>query len=162
MEGKDLGLPGPARAGKPGQLRDPDAVCPAAEVPQGGSGVDQVVGGVDGSQQLLALPGGRHLTTRVTGGKPSPEPHSSPAGELLGRSQQQLADPVQRVTLAAPMAQGGLLGPAADLISNRVGQLDGVEVIHHHDRVAQRGDQRAGIATPGVQRDRADVGQPFS
>ena len=59
--------------------------------------------------------------------------------------------------LAAPMPEGGLLGPPADLVDHRVGQPDGVEVVHHHGGVAKRGDQRAGIAAPGVQRDRADA-----
>jgi hypothetical protein len=158
MEGEDVGLPGPDGAGKPGQLRHPDAVCPAVEALQRGSGVGQVVGGVDGSEQFLALPGGRHLATRVTGGKPSAQPRSSPAGELLGGRQQQLADPVQRVMLAAPVAQGGLLHAMADLVDHRVGQLDGVEVVHDHGGVAERGCQRAGVAAPGVQRDRADLG----
>jgi hypothetical protein len=33
-------------------------------------------------------------------------------------------------------------------------------VIHHHGGVAERGDQGAGIAAPGVQGDRAALGQP--
>jgi hypothetical protein len=45
--------------------------------------------------------------------------------------QQQFADAVQRIGRAASMPEGGLLGPSADLIDHRVGQLDGVEVIHH-------------------------------
>jgi urea transporter len=45
MPGEDLALPGSYGAGKPGQLRDPDAVCPAVEALQGGAGVVQVVGG---------------------------------------------------------------------------------------------------------------------
>jgi hypothetical protein len=64
--------------------------------------------------------------------------------------QQQLADAVQRITLATPMAQGGLLGPAADLINHRVGQLDGVEVVYDYPGMTQRGDQGAGIAAPWV------------
>jgi hypothetical protein len=58
------------------------------------------------------------------------------------------------------MPQGGQLGPAADLVDHRVGQLDGVEVIHDHGGVAEPCDQRAGVAPPGVDRDRADPGQP--
>jgi hypothetical protein len=65
--------------------------------------------------------------TRITGGQPSPQPHSSPAGEPLLSGQQQLADAVQRIALVAPMPQGSLLGPPADLINHGVGQLDGME-----------------------------------
>jgi hypothetical protein len=42
--------------------------------------------------------------------------------------------------LAAAVAQGGLLGPPADLVDRRVGQLDGVEVIHDQPGVTQRCD----------------------
>jgi hypothetical protein len=58
------------------------------------------------------------------------KPQQSPLGELLGSGQQQLADAVQRIALAAPVTQGHLLGPAADLINHQVGQPDGVEVVH--------------------------------
>jgi hypothetical protein len=47
------------------------------------------------------------------------------------------------------MAEGGLLDPAADLIDHRVGQLDGVEVVHDHPGVAERCDQRVGVPAPG-------------
>ena len=53
VEGEDLGLPRSDGAGKPRQLRHPDAVCPAVEALQGGLGVGQVTGGVDRAQQLL-------------------------------------------------------------------------------------------------------------
>jgi len=72
MEGEDLALPGSYGAGKPRQLRHPDAVCPAVEAAQGNAGRRHADRGVDGPQQLLALPGGRHLTGRITEGKPSP------------------------------------------------------------------------------------------
>jgi hypothetical protein len=35
-------------------------------------------------------------------------------GELLLRGEQQFADAVEWIALAAPMPQGGLLGPVAD------------------------------------------------
>jgi hypothetical protein len=60
------------------------------------------------------------------------------------------------------MPQGGLLGPPPDLVDGRVGQLDGVEVVHHHPGVTKRGDQGAGVPAPGVQRDRDDLGQPVT
>jgi hypothetical protein len=60
------------------------------------------------------------------------------------------------------MPEGGLLGPAADLVDHGIGQPDGMKVVHHHPGVAQRGDQGAGIPAPGVQRDRSHPGQPTS
>jgi hypothetical protein len=35
------------------------------------------------------------------------------------------------------MPEGGLLHAAADLVDHRVGQPDGVEVVHDHGRVAK-------------------------
>jgi hypothetical protein len=162
MPGQDLGLPAPDRAGQAGQLSNLDAFRPAVEAPQRGPGVSQVTGGIDRTQQLLALPRDRHLAGRIPDGQPSPQPYSSLASELLGGGQQQLADAVQRIWLAAPVAEGGLLGPPADLIDHRVGQLDGVEVVHDHGRMPKRCHQGAGVATPGVEGDRADLGQPGS
>jgi hypothetical protein len=89
-----------------------------------------------------------------------PQPHPSPLSDLLGRGQQQLADAVQRVTLAAPMTEGELLHATADLVDHRVGQPDGMKVVHDHPGVAKRCHQRAGVPAPGVQRDRTDAGQP--
>ena len=159
VEGENLGLPGSYGASQAGQLGDPDAIAPAVEALQRDPGLGQVAGGIDRAQQFLALPGGYHLATRVTGGQPRPQPRPSSAGELLGGGQQQLAVAVQRIWLAASMPQGGLLGPPADLVDHRVGQLDGVEVVHHHPGVAKRCHQRAGVAAPGVQ---ATVPMPAS
>jgi hypothetical protein len=110
VEGEELGLPGPHGAGQPGQLRHPDAVRPVVEAVQGGAGCWRADRCIDRPEQLLALPGRGHLTTRISSRQPSPQPHSSSAGELLGRGQQQLANAIQRVAFAAPMPEGGLLG----------------------------------------------------
>jgi hypothetical protein len=160
MPGQDLALPGAHGAGQPGQLSDPNVVCPAVEAVQGGAGRRHANRGVDGPQQLLALPGRSHLAAGITSRQASPQPRSTTASELFGGGQQQLADPVQRIMLAAAVAQSGLLGPSADLVDHRVGQLDGVEVIHDHPGVTQRCDQGAGIAAPGIQGHRTDLRQP--
>jgi hypothetical protein len=76
--------------------------------------------------------------------------------------QQQLADAVQRIALAAPVAQGRLLHAAADLVDHGVGQPDGVEVVNDHPGVPKRCHQRARVAAPGVQRGRGDLGQPVA
>jgi hypothetical protein len=128
----------------------------------GGAGRRHADRGVDGPQQLLALPGSSDLTRGITSGQPGPQPHPSSAGELLGRGQQQLADAVQGILFVAPVAQGGLLGPAADLVDHQVGQADGVEVVHDHGRMTQWDDQGAGIAAPGIEGDHGDLSQPGS
>jgi hypothetical protein len=103
MPGQDLGLPGPHGASQPGQLRDLDAIAPAVKAIQRGPRVSQVAGGVDRAQQLLALPGRGDLTGRIPSRQTGPQPHPSPPGELLGRGDQEPADAVQRIALAAPM-----------------------------------------------------------
>ena len=99
VEGEDLGFPGPDSAGKPRQLRHPDAVRPAVEALQRGPGVGQVADGIDRTQQLLALPGRGDLTARTSSRQAGPQPHLSPLVELLCRHEQQLANAVQRVCL---------------------------------------------------------------
>jgi hypothetical protein len=92
-------------------------------------------------------------------GVAGPQPRPSPLGELLCRGHQRLADALQRVVGAAPMAEGDLLSLSACLVGHRVGQPDGVEV-PHHGRMAERRHQRAGAPAPRVQRGRADLSQP--
>jgi hypothetical protein len=82
---------------------------PSVEAVQGGVCRRRTDRSIDGPQQLLALPGGRHLTGRVTGGEPRPQPCPSSLSELLCGGEQQLADTVQGIWLAAPVAEGGLL-----------------------------------------------------
>ena len=162
MECEDLDLPRPDGAGEPGQLSNLDAIAPPVEAVQGGAGRGRADRGGDGPQQFLALPGRGDLTGGISSRQPGPQPDPSPLGELLGSGQQQLADAVQRVTLATSMAERGLLGPPAPLVDHRVGQPDGVEVVHHHPGVPKPGRQCVGVPAPGVQRDRADLGQPVN
>ena len=72
MEGEDLGLPGPDRAGQARQLRQLDTVCPTVEAVQGGAGCWHGNRGVDGPEQLLALPGRGDLAGRIPSPKASP------------------------------------------------------------------------------------------
>src|SRR5215216_4536535 len=111
VPGQDLGLPGPHGAGQTGQLEELDAVAPAVEAVQRDAGARQITGGVDRTQQFLALPGGRDLAETIPRRESRVQPRSATAGELFGRCQQQLADPVQRIVLAPAMAEEGLLGP---------------------------------------------------
>jgi hypothetical protein len=66
MEGQDLSLPGPDGTGKPGQLRDADAVCPVVEALQRGPGGRRADRGIDGPQQLFALPGDGDLASGIS------------------------------------------------------------------------------------------------
>ena len=57
------------------------------------------------------------------------------------------------------MPKGGLLGASPDLVDHRVGQPDGMEVVHHHGRMTEWGHQGAGVPAQRVQGDRGDAGQ---
>jgi hypothetical protein len=55
--------------------------------------------------------------------------------EVLVAVAQQSADLIERVVLVAPVPQGALLGPAADLIDYLGAELDDVEGVEHGNRV---------------------------
>ena len=65
MEGQDLGLPGPHGASQTRQLEELHAIAPTVEAVQRSAGSGQVRGGVNGTQQLLALPGAASSRTAV-------------------------------------------------------------------------------------------------
>jgi hypothetical protein len=71
------------------------------------------------------------------------------------------ADPVERVVLAAPVAGGGLLHAAADLIGGRVGDTDHMEVIDYQAGIGQSRGHRRGIGLVGVDHHIADARQPW-
>ena len=72
MPGQDLGLPGPHGPSKARQLHHPDTVCPGVEALQRRVGRYRVDRGVDGPQQLLALPGRGDLTGGISSCQPGP------------------------------------------------------------------------------------------
>jgi hypothetical protein len=61
---------------------------------------------------------------------------------------------------APTVAEGGLLHPPADLVDDRVGQSDGVEVVDDHGGMPKRCGKGAGVAAPGIEGDRGDLRQP--
>ena len=91
--------------------------------PAGGRGV-LVVGGSD---LLGAPPGDFDLDVLLARGERCVQPGTLPVGQVLLPGAQGVADPVQRVALAAPMAGGVLLDPAADVVDDLGGELDDVE-----------------------------------
>jgi hypothetical protein len=56
------------------------------------------------------------------------------AGEPVVRDEESAEDPVERIVLAAPMAECRLLH-AADVVDRRVRETDGVEVVNDDRRV---------------------------
>jgi hypothetical protein len=72
MPSEDLGLPDPYGASQTGQLGDLDAIRPAVEPVQRATGRRHAVRGVDGPQQLLALPGRSNLAAGIPSRQASP------------------------------------------------------------------------------------------
>jgi len=54
-----------------------------------------------------------------------------PVGEVLDAGAQDVADPVERVVLAAAVAVDGLLDPATDLVECGRAEFDDVEGVEH-------------------------------
>ena len=103
-------------------------------------------------------PGGGGLAETITSGQSRAQPRSATAGELLGPVSSSYGSGTAG-RLAAAVAEEGLLGPPPCLVDDRVGQLDGVKVVHDHGGMPKRCDQGAGIPAPGSQRDRSHPGQ---
>ena len=162
MPSEDLGLPGPYGASQAGQLGDLEAIRPAVEPVQCVAGRRHDVRGVDGPQQLLALPGHSNLAAGITSRQAISQSRPSAFGELLCSRQQQLADAVQRITLTAPMPRVACCRRRRTWSTTRLASRMAWEAVHHHGGVAQRCDQGAGIAAPGVEGDRGDLGQPVA
>ena len=63
----------------------------------------------------------QHVVVGVSGAQAQQHAVVAALVEALEAGQQQLADPVQRVGLAAPVTEGLVLGAAADLVDAAVG-----------------------------------------
>ena len=87
------------------------------------------VGPVHPAKRLLGQPGVEHLVSGVTGGQAGLEAGPGVVAQAFVAPQQQAADAVERIPLAAPMAALVLLDPATDIVDGHVGQADGVEGI---------------------------------
>jgi hypothetical protein len=90
--------------------------------------------GVDRPHHFLGVPGGAHLTSRITGVEEAEQPVAAMVVEPFVGTGQQPAAPVERIVLAAAMTHG-LVDAATDLVElgvgqpqemKRVGDLDGV------------------------------------
>jgi len=92
---------------------------------------------VDGSQLLGALPGDLDLDVALVGGERCFQAGPLPVGEVLDAGAQDVADPVERVGLAAAVAVDVLLDPAADLVECGCAEFDDVEGVQHRDGVGE-------------------------
>jgi hypothetical protein len=80
-------------------------------------------------EEFLGDPGGSDLAVGVTSGDAGPYPCFLGGGELFESGEQQAADPLQRVTLAATVAGRGLGCAAADVVDGSIREPDHMKVI---------------------------------
>lgn len=73
-------------------------------------------------------------------------------GESLSPGAEEVADPVERVSLAASMTEGLLLEPAANVIHRRRAELDDVERVEHAVGVLELVIDRVLVSLERVQR----------
>ena len=103
--------------------------------------VGSVVGEVDVAHGLLGQPGAEELVARVPDAQTEQHPVAAALVEAFVTGEEQLADPIQRVGLAAPMAEGLVLDPAPDLIDAPVPDPNDMERIGDAGGVIKVGGQ---------------------
>jgi hypothetical protein len=157
---EDLVLPPPDGGGEAAELGDVGTPAVDVEALEPPSSLALRAGGVYLPQQLLGEVGGADLAGGVAGVEPGLNASPPSLGQPFVSDEQLAADPVQRLTLASPVAEGVLLHPAADLVQGGVAQSHGVEVIDDQLGVGQPLGQAPGVAGVGIQGDGVDGGQP--
>ena len=102
----DLSAPAPDGAGQPVDLCGHGGVLQVpGELVHGRGDHLGVVDVIDRAQGLFGVPGVADLSVGIAGIEQAPQPDASGVGDLLGRGDQELAGPIQRVVRAAAMAQ---------------------------------------------------------
>ena len=119
-----------------------------------------IVGEVDVAHGFLGQPGAEHLVVGVTDAQAEQHPVSASVVEAFAAGEEQLADPIQRVVLAAAVAERLVLDAAADLVDAPVGDP------HDMERVGDTGGVIEMRGQPGAERlgqiggHHLDAGQP--
>lgn len=129
-------MPGIDGASEPFQPGDAGRAGPV-EALQALFGAVQVGRPVDVPELLGGEVGGGDVAGRVAGVQADEQPALAGLGLVLLAAQQHPADPVERVVLAAAVAQGLVLHAATDRVDRGVGELDGVEAVPDHGRRGQ-------------------------
>ena len=131
------GAPPVDRASQSGQLGHVGIGAVLQEHDQAATGVCDVDGGVDLAQQILGHDGGAEFAVGISGGEELEHPCQAIVAQAFVSGEEHAPAAVERITLAAAVAELFLLHPTAAVIDRRVRQLDRMEVVHHPDRVRQ-------------------------
>jgi hypothetical protein len=94
---------------------------------------------IDRADDLLGVPSGAHFAPGIAGIQQAQQLRASTVVEAFVGAGEQPAGPVERIVLVAPVAEGLVLDPAANLIETLVGQLDQVERVRDLGRPGQHG-----------------------
>lgn len=129
---EDLGAPAPEGVSEAADLGDVVVGAADDRLVEEGGGVVGVVGEVDVSDGFLGQSGAADLVVGVTDSQAQQHPLLTRVVEAFGAFGEELADPIQRVGLASPVAKCFVLDPAAALIElgvcRRFGSERGVMV----------------------------------
>src|SRR5690606_21969483 len=150
VEGEELVGPAVDGRGEPDQLGHIGLRAPLEGRDQASAGVVDVDSAEHGPQELLGQQGGADLAPAVASVEATLQ--SSPARfvEVLAGHEQQPADPVERVALAATMPEGLLLGAAAHVIDGLVGEAHEVGPVEPPRGVKAAGDAGGGAPSESV------------
>ncbi len=120
--------------------------------------------------RIPVQPGAEQFVVGVTDAQPEQHPLGTAAVEAFAAGEQQLANPIQRVVLAATMAEGLVLHPATDPVDAAVADAHDVQQVSNTAGVGevrgQPGTERLGQISghhlDGRQPPRVGVGGPSS
>jgi len=107
---------------------------------------------VDRAHDFFGVPRHAHLTSRVAGFEQAPQLRVSVVVQAFMCDRHQLADPKQRVSIAAPVAEGVVLDAAAGLVEHEVRQLDDVKWIGNLSCVREHRVEHRPIRARQIQR----------
>ena len=137
--GEQLVAPAVEGAGQPHQFGDlvgGDGGEPGQQPPLG---LSSGLGLVDQPEVLGGDPSSGDLLVIVAGVESDQHPGPGVLTVMIVSATQQPADPEQRITLAAPVAEGVVLDPSADLVDCVEAEPDDMERIEYPDRIRQAG-----------------------
>jgi hypothetical protein len=114
------GTPSPQRLAERDDLLDVVEEAPGDRLVQQHRRIAHVLAEVDVADRLLGQPRPDHLVVGVTGAQAEQHAVSATVVEALIAGEEHLADPIQRIAAAAPVAERVVLHPAADRSTQRL------------------------------------------
>ena len=133
--GQDLVAPGPQRVAETDDLGHVVGEAAGDRLVEQGAGVSRCAGEVDVAHRLLGQPGAQQLVVGIADAQAEQDPLMASFIQPFSAGEEQLADPIERIAFAAPVAERLVLDPAADLVDATVGDP------HHMERIRDAGNE---------------------